>query len=189
MLKNKQWLLFNVDAENNAQDLNQESLTDQDENLDKSTEEPATYTQKDIDKIISKRLKEERKKFSDYDAVKQENETLKNRLKEIEEKEEDLQDSFKSTIYSYELKEVSRSLGLDVELAGKLIEQNKVQFEDNKPVNLKALLEGVIEKHPNLVRKQSPNVSPPGKENEQPKQQLLTNRASSFFSGGGIVIN
>jgi hypothetical protein len=69
-------------------------------------------------------------------------------------------------------------LNLDTKLASKLLDRDKVIFNDNLPTNIKELLQSVIEENPQLVKKQV--VTPEVSQTAQTEQQVLFTSKSKF---------
>lgn len=149
-----------------------------------------TYTQQQVNKIVSKRVNEVKKQFADYEQLKEQVEQLQTKIKLITDDKKAVEAKYTETVYNTMLTNAATELGLDPELASKLLERDKIIVADEKPSNLKELLQAVIEKHPNLVKKAvvTPVTTPV--QSETPKFSLHNSpNTSKFFNGGGLRLN
>lgn len=146
------------------------------------------FTQEEVNKVVSKRVREVKTQFKDYDELKKQNTELQSKLEHLETTNKALSEKYQTQIFDNALQQAASELNLDVELATQLLDKSKVLFTEDKPTNLKELLQVVIEKHPQIVRKQ---VVTPEVITEQPKQQFSLHNQSktNFFNGGGLRLN
>lgn len=155
---------------------------------DTSTENDGVFTQDQVNKIVAKRLKEVKKQYADYETIKQQNEEFQGKLEQLNNAKKEVEEKYKNTTFNQALSNAATELNLDVELATKLLETDKVLFTDDQPTNLKELLQVVIEKHPNLIKKAIVTPVIPQTE-QQTKFTLHKQQSSSFFNGGGLRLN
>jgi hypothetical protein len=126
-----------------------------------------TFTQEELDRIISERLQREREKYKDYDALKQkaaefdklqesqlsEQEKLQKRLAELEREKESWQRERQERTLKYETMLTASRLGIvDPEAAYRLLDLSKLEFaEDGTPKNLEQALKELIKAKPYLA--------------------------------------
>lgn len=148
------------------------------------------FTQDEVNKIVSKRAKEVKSQYKDYDDLKQKVTTYEERLKALEDAKKEVEKKYSVETFNFALESAAKDLNLDTELASKLLDRDKIIVQDEKPSNLKELLQALIEKHPNLVKKQvvTPVIETP-KPNEQKYSLHRTPNTSNFFSGSGLRLN
>lgn len=187
----KQWLLLqnllaqsseNVDAQNTETVENTQKLGD----TSTETEGNELFTQEQVNKFVAKRVKEVKGQFKDYDELKQKVATYEERLKALEDSKKAVEKKYTTETFNFALESAAKEMNLDPEIASKLLDRDKIIVQDEKPSNLKELLQALIEKHPNLVKKQvvTPVIETP-KPNEQ-KYSLHKQPKSNFFSGSGL---
>lgn len=191
----KQWLLLqnllaqsseNVDAQNTQT----EETTSKTGDTSTVTEGEKYFTQDEVNKIVAKRAKEVKSQYKDYDELKQQVTTYAERLKALEDAKKEVEKKYTTETFNFALETAAKDLNLDVEIASKLLDRDKIIVQDEKPSNLKELLQALIEKHPNLVKKQvvTPVIETP-KPNEQKYSLHRTPNTSNFFSGSGLRLN
>jgi len=193
MFKNKYSLIFNYNksAENSdATQLEQTNQNTGDTSTD-STEgnSDKLFTQEEVNKVVSKRVKEVQKKFSDYDTIKSQVEELQIKLEHLNKQNKRLSEQYETEVYTSNLRESARELNLDYELALKHIEKDKVIFVEGKPTNLKELLQAQIEKFPQLVKKTVVTPDTVVVQTEQKKFSLHNKQNVTFFNGSGLRLN
>ena len=147
------------------------------------------FTQDEVNKFVTKRVKEVQKKFSDYDTIKSQVEDLQSQLEQLKSQNKQLTSQYETEVYSSNLRESSRELNLDYELAVKHIERDKVIFVEGKPTNLKELLQAQIEKFPQLVKKAVVTPDTVVVQSEQKKFSLHNKQNVTFFNGSGLRLN
>lgn len=155
------------------------------------TEGEKLFTQNEVNKVVQKRVKEIKDQFKDYPEIKAQVEQLTEQLKAFKEETKKLEQKYLETTFTSAVDSAAKELNLDTKLATKLLERDKVIFNDNQPTNIKELLQAVIEENPQLVKKQvvTPEVSQTV-QTEQPKFSLYTNpNSGNFFRGGGLRLN
>ena len=191
----KQWLLLqnllaqsseNVDAQNTETVENTQKLGD----TSTETEGNELFTQEQVNKFVAKRVKEVKGQFKDYDELKQKVATYEERLKALEDSKKAVEKKYTEETFNFALESAAKELNLDPKLASKLLDRDKIIVQDEKPSNLKELLQALIEEHPNLVKKQ---VVTPVVQASQPSEQKFslhrTPNTSNFFSGSGLRLN
>lgn len=157
---------------------------------DTSTENDGVFTQDQVNKIVAKRLKEVKKQYADYDNLKTQVEEFSSKLEQLNKAKKEAEDKYKNATFNQALSSAAIELNLDVELATKLLDNDKILFTEDQPTNLKELLQIVIEKHPNLVKKTVTTPVIPQTEQQQTKKFTLHKQQSStFFNGGGLRLN
>ena len=191
----KQWLLLqnllaqsseNVDAQNTQT----ENTANQTGDTSTVNEGDKLFTQDEVNKIVAKRAKEVKNQYKDYDDLKQQVTTYADRLKALETAKKEVEKKYTEETFNFALESAAKELNLDPKLASKLLDKDKIIVQDDKPSNLKELLQALIEKHPNLVKKQvvTPVIETP-KPNEQKYSLHRTPNTSNFFSGSGLRLN
>lgn len=147
------------------------------------------FTQDEVNKVVVKRLKEVKKQYADYDDLKTKVEEFQSKLEQLSKAKKEVEEKYKNTTFNQALSSAATELNLDVELATKLLDNDKVLFTDDQPTNLKELLQVVIEKHPNLVKKNVVTPVIPQTDQQQKKFTLHKQQSSTFFNGGGLRLN
>ena len=150
------------------------------------TEGEKYFTQDEVNKIVAKRAKEVKSQYKDYDELKQQVTTYAERLKALEDAKKEVEKKYTTETFNFALETAAKELNLDVEIASKLLDKDKIIVQDEKPSNLKELLQALIEKHPNLVKR---NVVTPEVQSTQTTEQkfsLHKQPKSNFFQGSGL---
>jgi hypothetical protein len=100
-----------------------------------------------------KRLRElEGKVKMDEEAKMTEQEKLQKRLAELERKEAEYQQTLQARTLEYEVKLQASQLGIDPDVAYRLIEPKQVEYDDDgKPTNIPKILKELAAKKPYLV--------------------------------------
>ena len=196
MFKNKYNLRFlqNKSAENvdTTQTENTEQNTGDTSTVTEGSSDGETtklFTQDEVNKVVAKRLKEVKKQYADYETLKQQTEEYASKLEQLSKAKKEVEEKYKNTTFNQALSKAATELNLDVELATKLLDNDKIIFSEDQPTNLKELLQVVIEKHPNLVKKSVTTPVIPQTEQQQQKFTLHKQQSSSFFNGGGLRLN
>lgn len=158
------------------------------------TEGSKTFTQEQVNKLIAKEKSKVKSQFKDYDTIKQENEELKNKVKEVttvaKTAEKRLLEKATNESLNNGLKEFNLP---DETLVLELLDKRKAEYEvaeDGTVKNVKNLVQELITKHPSLAKKVVPdnNVAESNNGKETPKYSLLPNYGSNFFKGGGVKL-
>lgn len=155
------------------------------------TEGEKLFTQNEVNKVVSKRVKEIKDQYKDYPELKTQVEKLVEELKTYKEETKKLEQKYLETTFVNAVESAAKEVNLDPKLASKLLERDKVIFNEQQPTNIKELLQAVIEENPQLVKKMvvTPEVSQQV-QTEQPKFSLYTNpNSGNFFKGGGLRLN
>lgn len=147
------------------------------------------FTQDEVNKVVVKRLKEVKKQYADYETIKQQNEEYASKLEQLSKAKKEVEEKYKNTTFNQALEKAANEVNLEIELATKLLDNDKILFTDDQPTNLKELLQVVIEKHPNLVKKNVVTPVIPQTDQQQKKFTLHKQQSSTFFNGGGLRLN
>lgn len=195
---NKFKLFYAASSENTeAQTVETEDTSVQDSSTEQSnveqTQDVKLFNQKQVDKILAKRLKETEAKYSDYEALKAENESLKAKTREVTKIAQTAEQQLKDTRKITSIENAAKEVNFPVDLASKLLEPSEfIVSEDGSITNAKELLTKLITLHPQLVRKSTPDtpvINSQDTQTEPKKFSLNPNTGSKFFNGGGLVHN
>jgi len=147
------------------------------------------FTQEEVNKFLQKRVKEVKKQFEGFDDLKNQVADLTEKLKQYQEKTKELQTKYSETVFNSVLESSAKELNLDVTLATKLLDRDKIIVVEEKPSNIKELLQALITEHPNLVKRQA--STPTVVATQQTEQLSLYKKPNStaFFNGGGLRLN
>lgn len=185
----------NIDAQNTVETETtsaQESSTDNDTSQSKQTQD-VTFNQKQVDKILSKRIKEVESKYSDYETLKAENEKLKQKTQEVTEKAKTAEDKLKETKQTTSIELAAKEVNFPLDLANKLLDPKEyIVAEDGTITNVKELLTKLISLYPQLVKKTTPDTPTVNNLNElTPSKKFTLNpgKGSKFFEGSGLIKN
>lgn len=163
------------------------------------------FTQAELNAIISQRVQQERSKYADYDALRQQVQTLtsaqqteQQRLQQLEQQNQQLAVTTKEKSVEAAIAKAAGAIGLDPEAAFKLADQNKLQTDDKgNVINAAEVVKEVAEKFPGLLKRPMPvanavnpaangaNVTPEMKEARQ-RQEYFGGNAASFWNAGGV---
>jgi hypothetical protein len=151
------------------------------------TEGNEVFTQDQVNKIISKRVKEVKTQYKDYDTLKESVTKLQEQLDKIATDKKETEEKLKTETFTNALEKAARDLNLDIKLATKLLPSDKVIYKDGKPDNLAELLKAEIELFPQLVKKPAvtPDVSTTVT-NTESKFTLHKSAKNNFWNGGGL---
>ncbi len=153
------------------------------------TQETKTFTQQQVNRVVAKEKKKIQQQYSDYETIKQENEQLKTKVKEVSNEAKTVEQKLKEekSTQSIEKAIADFSTITDPKLAKKLLTPDKfVVADDGTVTNVGDLLQDLIKEHPILTKKTVPDNSVPNTQQERKKYSLVPNYNSSFFSGGGV---
>lgn len=173
-------------VESTVRDAKQTEEVDSQKQEDTSDE---LFTQSQVNKIVAKRVKEVKKTYEDYDAIKAENNTLKDKIKTLEEQKETVVSKLTDKEFDDQLKIVSDEMNANFKLASKLINRDSVVYEDGKPTNLKELMKDIVTEYPNVINKVQVQTTPTTKtESSQSEEKFSLNpvKHTNFFGGGGV---
>lgn len=126
-----------------------------------------TFTQADVDRIVSDRLNRERSKYTDYDDLKDKAtkfdelqaeqqtdlERTQSELEQERQRREAAEARAAATATRNKVLELAADKKItDPKLAAKLLDHDKVEFDDDgNPSNVADLLDGLIAEHPLLT--------------------------------------
>lgn len=175
-----------------------EQTTDNVESTEENTGDTSTvnegtskvFTQDQVDKIVTKRVKKLENQLKEADSLKTVVTDLQEQLKQLKDAQKQVEVKYQETVFNSTLESAAKDVGLDLTLATKLLDKDKIIVVDEKPTNIKELLQALIEEHPNLVKKQV--VTPTVQTTQQIEQKFsLHNQpnTSKFFNGGGLRLN
>lgn len=171
--------------------------------------ETAAFTQADVDRILKDRLAQERKKYSDYDALKAkvqeveaasltEAEKTAKRLQELEAQNQQLASERWELSIRAAITEAAAAAGLPAEAAYRLIDKAALTTADDGTIqNAAELVKGVVEAYPGLVRNPTPRVpaaNPPrsaeiaGRTDGERFRDYFGGGGSNFWGGGGVRV-
>lgn len=187
----KQWLLLQnllaLSSENvDAQNTQTENTANQTGDTSTVNEGDKLFTQEEVNKIVAKRAKEVKNQYKDYDDLKQQVTTYADRLKALETAKKEVEKKYTEETFNFALESAAKELNLDPKLASKLLDRDKIIVQDEKPSNLKELLQALIEEHPNLVKKQVVTPEVQTTQTTEQKYSLHKQPKSSFFNGSGL---
>ena len=177
-----------------------EKNTTQTDNTEQNTGDTSTvtegnsdklFTQDEVNKVVAKRVKEVKKQFADYETLKNQVDEFSIKLEQLKEEKKTVEAKYLETAFTNALNLAATEVNLDVELAISLLDKSKIIYDGDKPTNIKELLQVVIEKHPQLVKKAivTPQVLET-QEQQKPKFSLhKTNNTDKFFNGSGLRLN
>lgn len=172
-------------------------------------QEPSAFTQSDVDRILKERLAQERKKFSDYDALKAkvqeveaasltEAEKTAKRMQELEAQNQQLAAERRELSIKAAVTDAAAAVGLPAEAAYRLIDKAALTMADDGTVqNAAELVKGVAEAYPGLIRNPTPRVpaaNPPrsaeiaGRTDGERFREYFGGGGSSFWSGSGVRV-
>jgi hypothetical protein len=162
------------------------------------------FSQADLDRIVAERLERERRKYADYETLKEaadELATLKGQQAEddklITEKLADLQSQYQAT--TVELQEARLRTGIlseaakmgftDPSDAFNLIDIGSLDVDDDgKVTGVPEALEKLKEQKPYLFARRSPQVEPANAARDQQTGRTDADRRRDYFGHGGKAI-
>jgi hypothetical protein len=104
-----------------------------------TVDETAKFTQADVDRIVSERLQREREKYSDYEAIKAENATLKTSLAAEQSERKTLVDK----LAAREDSDLKVKIAKEVNLPEKLIPLITGKTEDEIRTAMKLMVDSI----------------------------------------------
>jgi septal ring factor EnvC (AmiA/AmiB activator) len=130
-------------------------------------DQPRTFDQAAVDRIVAERLAKEKGKYSDYDQLKSDAAELK-KLKEADQSEltkaqtriSELEQQHNGTTTEAQelrvevavLKAATKAGITDPDVAARLLDRSKIDFDDSgQPTNMPKLLEDLGKEHPFLL--------------------------------------
>ena len=161
------------------------------------------FTQTELNAIIQQRLEQERRKYADYDSLKQQIQQLQSsqqRLAELEQQNAQLASTSKEKSVEAAIAKAASTFGIDADAAYKLADLDKLQTDDEGNItNATDVVKAVAEKFPGLTKKPLPQVTPrnqqggqagtltPEQKEAQFRREMFGGGGASFWSGGGVV--
>jgi len=170
-------------------------------------EQAQTFTQEDLNRIVSTRLAQERQKFSDYDdlkakvqaaedATKTEAQRAAERIQALEAQNQQLAEKSRVALVKAAITEAAAAAGLPAEAAYRLVDQNALTVDANGTVqNAADLVKAVATAYPGLLRTPTPKVNaanPPrsgeltGRTDGQRMREYFGGGGANFWDGGGV---
>ena len=144
-------------------------------------------------KILSKRIKEVERKYSDNETLKAVIEKLKQKTQEVTEKAKTAEEKLKETKQTTSIELAAKEVNFPLDLANKLLDPKEyIVLEDGTITNVKELLTKLISLYPQLVKKTTPDTPTVNNLNElTPSKQFTLNpgKGSKFFEGSGLIKN
>lgn len=156
-------------------------------------QEAKALTQEDIDKIIAARLKQERAKFADYDAIKaklqevedaqkSEEQKRQERLAALEQENQKLAQQNRETAIKAAIVAAASEIGLDTKAAVKLADTSTLADDFS---NVDEIVKAIAADYPGLVRRQAAQTTPANPaRSTQPPARTDADRMREYFSGG-----
>jgi hypothetical protein len=178
------------------------------------TQQPAqsakTFTQAELNTIIQQRLEQERRKFADYDTLKQQLTTLQagqqsqqqqsaERLQQLEQQNQQLAVVSKEKTIEAAVAKAAGVIGLDPEAALKLADLKALTVDEaGNVLNAADVVKAVGERFPGLLKRPMPVASAvnapagaaltPEQKEAQFHREFFGGGAKTFFGGGGVVL-
>lgn len=164
-----------------------------------------TFTQAELDSIIAGRLDQERRKYADYDSIKQQLETLQagqqgqqQQVQQLTQQNQQLAVQTREKAIEAAVAKAAGAIGLDPEAAIKLADLKALTVDEAGNVtNAADVIKSVAERFPGLLKRPMPvanAVNPPAgtaptpeQREAQYRQEFFGGNARSFFGGGGVV--
>lgn len=165
-----------------------------------------TFTQAELNAIINQRLEQERRKYADYDTIRQQLTTLQagqqsqqQQVQQLEQQNQQLAVVSKEKAIEAAVAKAAGAIGLDPEAALKLADLNTLTVDDSGNVtNAADVVKTVAERFPGLLKRPLPTVNvvngqagatlTPEQKEAQFRQEFFGGNARSFFGGGGVVL-
>jgi hypothetical protein len=156
-------------------------------------QEAKALTQEDIDKIIAARLKQERAKYADYDALKaklteiedaqkSEEQKRQEKLAALEQENQKLAQQNRETAIKAAIVAAASEIGLDTKAAVKLADTSTLADDFS---NVDEIVKAIAADYPGLVRRQAAQTTPANPaRSTQPPARTDADRMREYFSGG-----
>ncbi len=172
-------------------------------------EHAQTFTQDDLNRIVSARIAQERQKFADYedlkakvqaaeDATKTEAQRTAERIQALEAQNQQLAQERRAMAVKAAISDAAAAAGLPAEAAYRLVDQNALAVDANGTVqNAADLVKAVATAYPGLLRTPTPKVNaanPPrsgeltGRTDGQRMREYFGGGGANFWDGGGVRI-
>jgi len=172
---------------------------------DKKTEPAAvtSFTQTEVDRIVSERLKREREKFGDYgdlkkaaaklkeieDSQKSESDKLLDELEKLKTQNARLQDEqTQMRLEQAVVTEATKQKFARPELAFKLLDRSTIQVTDGKIEGVEAAVKALSVTYPELLETTSPRISATNPARGGQSGETDAERRSRIFGGGSSPI-
>lgn len=164
------------------------------------------FTQAELDSIIAGRLDQERRKYSDYETIKQQltalqagQQSQQQQVQQLEQQNQQLTVVSKEKAIEAAVAKAAGAIGLDPEAAIKLADLKALTVDEAGNVtNADVVIKSVAERFPGLLKRPMPvvnAVNPPASAGLTPeqreaqyRQEFFGGNARSFFGGGGVVL-
>lgn len=163
------------------------------DNGDTQKEAAKTLTQDEFEKVLSARLKQERAKYADYDAMKARLQEIEDAQKTEEQKRQEkvaaleaenqkLTQQNRETAIKAAIVAAASEIGLDAKAAVKLADMSTLA-EDLS--NVDEIVKAVAADYPGLVRRQAAQTTPANPaRSTQPPARTDADRRREYFEGG-----
>lgn len=155
--------------------------------------ETKSLTQEEFDKALAARLKAERAKFADYDALKaklteiedaqkSEEQKRQERLAALEQENQKLAQQNRETAIKAAIVAAASEIGLDTKAAVKLADTSALADDFS---NVDEIVKAIAADYPGLVRRQAAQTTPANPaRSTQPPARTDADRMREYFSGG-----
>jgi len=171
-----------------------------------SVQQAKTFTQAELNTIIQQRLEQERRKYADYDSVRQQLTELQQgqqsqqaQVQQLEQQNQQLSAQTKEKSIEAAVAKAAGAIGLDPEAALKLADLKALTVDEAGNVtNAADVVKSVAERFPGLLKRPLPTVNAvnaaagatltPEQKEAQFRQEFFGGNAKSFFGGGGVVL-
>lgn len=177
------------------------------ENDGQQPAQPArTFTQSELNAIIQQRVEQERRKYADYDTLKQQvtalqtgQQSQQQQVQQLEQQNQQLTVQSRGAAIEAAIAKAAGAIGLDPEAAMKLGDLSKVTVnEDGSVANAAEVVKAVSERYPGLLGRRLPVVAPvngaasvvptQAEREAQFRQEMFGGNARGFWGGGGVVL-
>lgn len=150
-------------------------------------------TQEDFDKALAARLKAERAKFADYDAIKaklqevedaqkSEEQKRQEKLQALEQENQKLAKENRETAIKAAIVAAASEIGLDTKAAVKLADTSALAEDFS---NVDEIVKAIAADYPGLIRRQAAQTTPANPaRSTQPPARTDADRMREYFSGG-----
>lgn len=164
-----------------------------------------TFTQAELNNIIQQRLQQERSKFADYEALRQqvhtltsERQTVQQRADQLAEQNQQLATTAQKTGIEAAIAKAASKIGLDADAAYRLSDQGKFALDDSGSLtNADDVVKAVAEQYPGLLKRPLPVASAvnpaasekaitPEVEDARRRKEYFGGNAANFWSGGSV---
>lgn len=155
--------------------------------------ETKSLTQEEFDKALAARLKAERAKFADYDALKaklaeledaqkSEEQKRQEKMLELEQENQKLAKENRETAIKAAIVAAASEIGLDTKAAVKLADTSALADDFS---NADEIVKAIAADYPGLVRRQAAQTTPANPaRSTQPPARTDADRRREYFEGG-----